>query len=87
MLGAYLRNNLCCLICLRHLNRSREVTNLVIFIRSILPPASTKCSELPSNISTTWLKSSLEYIYMFEILHEDIFTDSKFYNKAQIKYS
>ena len=28
-IGAYVRSNLCYLICLRHLNRSREVTNSI----------------------------------------------------------
>ena len=47
--GAQIRSNVCYLICLRHLIRSRAVTN-----RVYLTPKEPifLCSELPSDIST-----------------------------------
>ena len=53
-IGAHVKNNICCLIFLMHLIRSRAVTNRIFFspIRPIFLHACTKCSELPSYIST-----------------------------------
>ena len=46
-IGAHLRSNLCKLICLTHLIKSRAVTN-----RNYLRSCVLTCSELPSNLST-----------------------------------
>ena len=47
----YLRTNLCYLIYLRHLTRSRAVTNYIFFQNSpIFFNACATCSELPSNM-------------------------------------
>ena len=47
------RSNLCYLICLRHLIRSREVTNPIIFRKiRIFHHTCAICSELPSNVRT-----------------------------------
>ena len=52
-IGAHhVRSNLCYLICLRHLIRSRAVTDLFSPKRSIFLHACATRSELPSNISS-----------------------------------
>ena len=64
-IGAHVRNNLCYLIFVRHLNNSRAVTNL-IFSPKILVflYACVTCSELPSTIGTM--------IHSFRYIHEKI---------------
>ena len=56
-------SNLCYLICLRHLIRSRADKNRIFFapIRPIFLHACATCSELPSNIS------SMEVILFYEM--------------------
>ena len=51
--GAHVRNNLCYLICLRYLIRSRAVTNLVFPKRPIFLDACATFYESPSNLNTT----------------------------------
>ena len=48
---AHVWSNLCYLICLRHLIKTKTVTNK-IWIRPIFFHACATCFELPSNIST-----------------------------------
>ena len=52
-IGSHVRSNLCCLICLRHLIRSRTLTNRIFFSQKITIcfHACATCYELPSNIS------------------------------------
>ena len=54
-IGARVRSNLCYLICLGHLVRSRAFTNLFFLLRKdiVFLHACAICSELPSNMSTT----------------------------------
>ena len=53
-IGVQLRRNICYLVSLRHLIRSRAVTNLILFspLRPIFLHACATCSELPSDIGT-----------------------------------
>ena len=53
-IGAYVRSNLCYLICLRHLIRSRAVKNQVFPLH-----ARKTCSEIPSEISAKVLGHEL----------------------------
>ena len=50
-IGAHVSKNLYYLICLRHLIRSRAVTNLIFLKTYIFLFACAKCSELPSNLN------------------------------------
>ena len=50
VIGASVMGNLCFLICVRHLIRSRAVKNRLFYPKIFLECAS--CSELPSHIST-----------------------------------
>ena len=60
-IGAHVWSNLCYLICLRHLIRSKTVTNLIF---PIFLHACATCSKLPSDISnmdgSIYLESEFE---------------------------
>ena len=52
-IGAYVRNNICYLICLMHFIRSRAVKNRECSSRkSFFHLACAACSEIPSALST-----------------------------------
>ena len=74
-IGAQVRSDLGYLICLRHLFKSRTVTNLKeshIFLHTC-----AKCSELPSNISTmSFLFYALCYVIStFKIKERELSKD------------
>ena len=50
--GARVRSNLCYLICLRQLVRSRAATNRIFLAEKIFLHTCAACSELPPSIST-----------------------------------
>ena len=57
-IGAHVRINIFHLICVRHLIRSRAVTNQIYFSEKTYFPSRVRmavCNELPANISTTGL--------------------------------
>ena len=55
-IGAHVGSNLCHSICLRHLLKSKAVTNRIFSPkRPTVPCACETCAELPSNISTMHL--------------------------------
>ena len=59
-IGAHVRSNLYNLICLRHLNRSRIVTNL-LFSEKTYYTLCVRCPELPSDSSTVGLRILCPY--------------------------
>ena len=82
--GAYVKSNLCYLICLRHSVRTRAVTNWIFFTRK------AKCVNYKFS-NTIWYKyhdCSSMYIKIFEdarkkfLLKENAF--SKFSNRSRI---
>ena len=59
-IGSHERKNLCYLICLRSLIRSRAGTNRIFFLH-----ACATCSELPSNIDTMLLPNLDIFRHLF----------------------
>ena len=64
-LAAHVRSNLCYLICLRHLIRSKAVKNRIVFLRKKLH--AYECTEVPSNISTMLCNNPLSQLITHQI--------------------
>ena len=73
LVGAHVRGNLCYSTCLRHLIRSRAVTNRILYLR-----------ELPSNISTTDKISTWYVSTSMNLTGMTLNTFKLYYNRHQL---
>ena len=67
--GAHVRSNICHLICLRDLIKSRAVTNRIFFSpnRPIFLHGCATCSKLSSNISSMIRNDGFKRTIIFEV--------------------
>ena len=83
-IGAHVRSNLCDLICLRHLIKTRAVTNRIFSPKRFISlHACAICFELPSHISTMLVC----YLLVFNLhWYDTIQLRRRSANTYQIKY-